>query len=90
MYLSFHPSMERALDEAILAHDPAAIRHAAHVIHGNSVIFSAQSCMRIAQRIEFDSRHDVDFDWADEASRLKTEMSALVGYLRAFLRDGTG
>lgn len=98
IYLENHPVLLRSLDAALQRNDAAAIRQAVHDIRGSCVIFSANTCLELAKKIEDGLRQSPERPtsldqmaggWFDECAALIVAMDEMAEELRALLRCET-
>lgn len=94
LYLENHPVLLQALDVALQRNDLVAIRQAVHDIRGSCVIFSADTCLELARKIEDGLRQlpeqhlSVEHGaggWFEECAALSVAMDEMAEELRTLL-----
>lgn len=97
MYLSNHPVLLGNLDRAVQSNDLHAVLQAVHDIRGSCVMFSAQTCMELARKIEDDLRSlpsggsllatVMAGGWIEDCATLAVALEEMAAELRGLIDD---
>lgn len=97
IYLDNHPVLLGNLDRAVQRNDLQAVLQAVHDIRGSCMIFSAQTCLELARKIEDALRRlpsggsllatVVVGGWVEECATLAVALDEMAAELRGLLDD---
>jgi CheY-like chemotaxis protein/HPt (histidine-containing phosphotransfer) domain-containing protein len=76
------PKQMREIEAALVRHDTAALRRAAHTIKGSADIFAAAPAVRAAQRLEYVAETDDSEEQSEAWLRLHDELERLLPQIR--------